>query len=118
MASVNKAIIVGNMGKDPEVNFSGSGDAVVNFSVATSFKSKDKATGEPKEETEWHRVACFGKTAEIVGEYGKKGRSVYVEGRLRTRKWTDKEGVERFTTEIIANSVQFVGNRNESTEAQ
>jgi single-strand DNA-binding protein len=86
---------------------------VVNFSVATSFKYKDKNTGEQKEETEWHRVVCFGKTAEVVGSYGKKGRAVYVEGRLQTRKWTDKEGVERYTTEIVANSVQFVGNKQE-----
>lgn len=114
MASVNKVIIVGNMGKDPEVNFSAGGDAVVNVSVATSLKWKDKATGELKEETEWHRVVCFGKTAEVVGEYGKKGRSVYVEGRLRTRKWTDKEGTERYTTEIVANSVQFVGGRQDA----
>jgi single-strand DNA-binding protein len=113
MASVNKVIIVGNMGKDPEVNFSANGDSVVNLSVATSMKYKDKA-GEAKEETEWHRVVCFGKTAEVVGAYGKKGRSVYVEGRLRTRKWTDKEGVERYTTEIVANSIQFVGNRADS----
>jgi single-strand DNA-binding protein len=118
MASVNKVIIVGNMGKDPEVNFSAGGDPVVNISVATSSRYKDKTTGEPKEETEWHRVVCFGKTAEVVGEYGKKGRSVYVEGRLRTRKWTDKEGVERYTTEIVANSVQFVGNRSEGDAAQ
>lgn len=111
MASVNKVIVVGNMGKDPEVNFSQAGDAVVNIAVATSVKWKDKTTGDAKEETEWHRIVCFGKTAEIVGEYGKKGRSVYVEGRLRTRKWTDKEGVERYTTEIVANSVQFIGNR-------
>jgi single-strand DNA-binding protein len=118
MASVNKVIVVGNMGKDPEVNFGGNGDAIVNISVATSMKWNDKATGEPKEETEWHRVVCFGKTGEVVGQWGKKGRTVYVEGRLRTRKWTDKEGVERYTTEIVANSVQFIGGRQEGDAAQ
>jgi single-strand DNA-binding protein len=114
MASVNKVTLIGNLGKDPEINFTANNDSVVNLSVATSFKTKDKVTGEPREETEWHRVVCFGKTAEVVGTWGKKGRSVYVEGRLQTRKWTDKDGVERYSTEIVANSVQFLGGKQEN----
>src|SRR3569832_1849813 len=98
MASVNKVIIVGNLGRDPETRYMPSGDAMTNIAVATTDKWKDKSSGEQKEATEWHRVAFFGKLAEIAGQYLKKGSQVYIEGKLRTRKWTDKEGVEKYTT--------------------
>ena len=111
MASVNKVIIVGNLGRDPEVRYMPSGDAIANIAVATSYKSKDKNTGEQKELTEWHRISFFGKLAEIVGQYLKKGSSVYVEGRLQTRKYTDKDGIERYATEIIAENMQMLGGR-------
>ena len=111
MASVNKVILIGNLGRDPETRYTADGAAVTNITIATSDRWKDKATGEMKEATEWHKVACFGRLAENVGEYTKKGRSVYVEGRLRTRKWQDKEGQDRYTTEIIADNVQFLGSR-------
>ncbi len=110
MASVNKVIIVGNLGRDPEVRNMPSGDAIANIAVATSYKSKDRNTGEQKELTEWHRIAFFGRLAEIVGQYLKKGSSIYVEGRLQTRKYTDKDGVERYATDIIAESMQMLGN--------
>ena len=102
MASVNKVILVGNLGADPETRYAPSGDAICNIRIATTDTWKDKATGEKKEATEWHRVVFFGKLAEIAGQYLKKGRQVYVEGALRTRKWQDKEGQERYTTEVIA----------------
>ena len=111
MASVNKVIIVGNLGKDPETRYAPSGDAITNITVATTDSWKDKSTGEKKEATEWHRVVFFGRLAEIAGEYLKKGRSVYVEGRLRTRKWQDKEGQDRYTTEIVADQMQMLGSR-------
>jgi len=111
MASVNKVIIVGNLGRDPETRYMPSGDAMTNIAVATTDKWKDKSTGEQKEATEWHRIAFFGKLAEIAGQYLKKGSQVYVEGKLRTRKWTDKEGVEKYTTEIIADTMQMLGSR-------
>ena len=111
MASVNKAIIVGNLGKDPEVRYTASGEAICNITVATSDTWKDKATGEKKEATEWHRISFFGKLAEIAGQYLKKGSQVYVEGSIRTRKWTDKEGQERYTTEIEASEMQMLGGR-------
>ncbi|HEX4326488.1 MAG TPA: single-stranded DNA-binding protein [Burkholderiales bacterium] len=111
MASVNKVIIVGNLGKDPETRYAPSGDAITNITVATSDTWKDKATGEKKEATEWHRVVFFGRLAEIAGEYLKKGRSVYVEGRLRTRKWQDKDGQDRYTTEVVADQMQMLGSR-------
>jgi single-strand DNA-binding protein len=111
MASVNKVIIVGNLGKDPEVRYAPSGDAFANITVATSRQWKDKTSGEKKEETEWHRIVFNGRLAEIAGEYLKKGRSVYVEGRLRTRKWQDKEGQDRYTTEIIGDQMQMLGSR-------
>lgn len=111
MASVNKAIIVGNVGKDPEVRYMPSGDAVANLSVATTDRYKDKQTGDVKESTEWHRVAFFGKLAEIVGQYIKKGSQVYIEGRLRTRKWTDASGVEKYSTEIVAETMQMLGGK-------
>lgn len=110
MASVNKVILVGNLGRDPEVRYLPSGDAVANVTIATSSKYKGK-TGELVEETEWHRVTFFGKLAEIVGQYLKKGRSIYVEGRIKTRKYTDKDGVEKYATDIIANEMQMLGSR-------
>ena len=111
MASVNKVIIVGNLGRDPEIRYMPSGDAIANIAVATSYKSKDKNTGEQKELTEWHRISFFGRLAEIVGQYLKKGSSVYVEGRLQTRKYTDKDGVEKYATDIIAENMQMLGGR-------
>ncbi len=111
MASVNKVIVMGNLGRDPETRYSPDGGAITNIAVATSRQWKDKATGERKEETEWHRIVFFGRQAEIAGEYLKKGRPVYVEGRLKTRKWQDKEGVERYTTEIVAEELQLLGGR-------
>ncbi|MBL8379597.1 MAG: single-stranded DNA-binding protein [Burkholderiales bacterium] len=111
MASVNKVILVGNLGKDPEVRYAPSGDAFANVTIATSRQWKDKATGEKKEETEWHRIIFNGRLAEIAGEYLKKGRPIYVEGRLRTRKWQDKDGQDRYTTEIVANEMQMLGSR-------
>ena len=110
MASVNKVILIGNLGADPETRYLPSGDAVTNISVATTDQWKDKS-GEKQEHTEWHRVAFFGKTAEIAGEYLKKGSPVYIEGRIRTRKWQDKEGQDRYTTEIVADSMQMLGSR-------
>lgn len=118
MASVNKAIIVGNVGKDPEVRYMPSGDAVANLSVATTDKYKDKQTGDMKENTEWHRISFFGKLAEIAGQYLKKGSQVYIEGRLRTRKWTDASGVEKYSTEIVAETMQMLGGKpSGSTES-
>ena len=111
MPSVNKVIIVGNLGRDPEIRYMPSGDAIANIAVATSFKSKDRNTGEQKELTEWHRISFFGRLAEIVGQYLKKGSSVYVEGRLQTRKYTDKDGIERYATDIIAENMQMLGGR-------
>ena len=111
MASINKVIIIGNLGKDPEVRYMPSGSAICNVTVATSRQWKNKESGEKNEETEWHRVALFDRQAEIAGEYLKKGSSVYFEGRLKTRKWTDKEGVERYSTEIIADVMQLLGSR-------
>jgi single-strand DNA-binding protein len=111
MASVNKVIIVGNLGKDPETRYMPSGDAITNCTVATTDKWKDKSSGEQKEATEWHRVAMFGKLAEIAGEFLKKGSQVYIEGKLRTHKWTDKSGVEKYTTEVIADHMQMLGER-------
>ena len=111
MASVNKVIIVGNLGKDPEVRYMPSGGAICNVNVATTRQWKNKESGEKQEETDWHRIVFFDRLAEIAGEYLKKGRSVYVEGRLRTRKWTDKEGKEQYTTEIVATEMQMLGSR-------
>lgn len=110
MASVNKVILIGNLGADPETRYLPSGDAVTNIRIATTDTWKDKS-GEKQEHTEWHRVAFFGKTAEIAGEYLKKGSPVYVEGRIRTRKWQDKEGQERFSTEIVGDRMQLLGGR-------
>ncbi len=108
---VNKAILVGNLGKDPEVRYSPNGQAVANVTIATSESWKDKNTGDKQEKTEWHRVVFFGKLAEIAGEYLKKGSQIYVEGRIQTRKWQDKDGHERYTTEIVANEMQMLGSR-------
>jgi single-strand DNA-binding protein len=111
MASVNKVIIVGNLGADPETRYAANGDAICNIRVATTDKWKDKQSGETKEQTEWHRIAFFGRLAEIAGQYLKKGSQVYVEGSLRTRKWQDKDGQERYTTEIRADQMQMLGSR-------
>ena len=111
MASVNKVIIVGNLGRDPETRYMPNGEAVTNIAVATTESWKDKVSGEKKELTEWHRITFYRKLAEIAGQYLKKGSQVYIEGRLQTRKWTDKENVERYTTEIIADTMQMLGSR-------
>jgi single-strand DNA-binding protein len=111
MASVNKVILIGNLGRDPEVRYATSGSAICNVTIATSRQWKDKTSGERQEETEWHRVVFYDRLAEIAGEYLKKGRPVYVEGRLKTRKWTDKDGVEKYTTEIVASEMQLLGSR-------
>jgi len=110
MASVNKVILVGNLGRDPETRYMPDGGAITNVSIATTEVWKDK-NGEKQEKTEWHRVAFFGKLAEIAGEYLKKGSQVYVEGRLQTRKWQDKDGQDKYTTEIVANAMQMLGSR-------
>ena len=111
MASVNKVIIVGNLGADPETRYTPGGDAITNIRVATTDRWKDKASGEMKEATEWHRIAFFGRLAEIAGEYLKKGSQVYVEGSLRTRKWQDKDGQDRYSTEIRGDTMQMLGRR-------
>ena len=112
MASVNKVILLGNLGRDPETRYTTGGDAVCNLNIATSEQWKDKS-GEKQEKTEWHRVVLFGRQAEIAGEYLKKGRSVYIEGRLQTRKYTDKEGVEKYSTEIVGDRMQLIGGARE-----
>ena len=109
MASVNKVILVGNLGRDPESRSFSNGGKVVNLRIATSESWKDKQSGEMKEQTEWHSVALFGRLAEIAGEYLRKGSQVYIEGRLRTRKWQDKQGNDRYTTEIVGNEMQMLG---------
>ena len=118
---VNKVIIVGTLGNDPEVKYSASGSAIANLSVATSEQWKDKQTGEKKEQTEWHRVVIFGKPAEVAGEYLRKGSQVYIEGQLRTRKWTDQSGQEKFTTEIVVGMngvMQMLGGKQDSKPQQ
>lgn len=119
---VNKVIIVGTLGNDPEVKYSASGSAIANFSVATSEQWKDKQTGEKKEQTEWHRVVIFGKLAEVAGEYLRKGSQVYIEGQLRTRKWSDSNGVDRYTTEIVipqmGGVMQMLGGKREDSGQQ
>ena len=112
MASINKVILIGNLGKDPEVRYTPNGAAICNIGIATTRSWKDKTSGEKVEETEWHRVVFYDRLAEIAGEYLKKGRPVYVEGRLKTRKWQDKEGVEKYTTEIVADNMQLLGGRD------
>lgn len=111
MSSLNKAILIGNLGKDPEVRYSKDGAPIASFSIATSETWKDKVTGEKKEKTEWHNISVFGRLAEIVGQYLKKGSTVYVEGRITTEKWTDKEGNDRYTTKIIANEMKMLGGK-------
>lgn len=119
---VNKVIIVGTLGNDPEVKYSASGSAIVNISVATSEQWKDKQTGEKKEQTEWHRVVIFGKLAEVAGEYLRKGSQVYIEGQLRTRKWTDSNGVDKYTTEIVIQQMggvmQMLGGKRDDSGQQ
>ena len=112
MASVNKVILVGNLGRDPEVRYTAEGSAITSISVATTSTWKDRNSGERREETEWHRVTFFNRLAEIAGEYLKKGRSVYIEGRLKTRKYTDANGVEKYATDIIAEQMQMLGGRD------
>ena len=116
MASVNKVILVGNLGRDPEVRYSPEGAAICNVSIATTSNWKDKTSGEKREETEWHRVVFYNRLAEIAGEYLRKGRAVYVEGRLKTRKWQNKEGQDVYTTEIIADQMQMLGGREAGGE--
>ncbi|WP_439684313.1 Single-stranded DNA-binding protein [Cupriavidus oxalaticus] len=111
MASVNKVILVGNLGADPETRYMPSGDAVTNLRLATTDRYKDKQSGEMKEATEWHRVSMFGKLAEIAGQYLRKGSSVYIEGRIRTRKWQDQSGQDKYSTEIVADQMQMLGSR-------
>lgn len=119
---VNKVIIVGTLGNDPEVKYSASGSAIANLSVATSEQWKDKQTGEKKEQTEWHRVVIFGKLAEVAGEYLRKGSQVYIEGQLRTRKWTDSNGVDKYTTEIVipqmGGVMQMLGGKRDDSGQQ
>jgi single-strand DNA-binding protein len=117
MASVNKVILVGNLGADPESRYMPNGDAVVNVRLATTESWKDKASGEKRELTEWHRVVFYRKLAEIAGQYLKKGSQVYIEGRIRTRKWQDKDGTDRYTTEVEANEMQMLGRREGMSDA-
>lgn len=117
MASVNKVILVGNLGRDPEVRYSPNGGAICNVSIATTSSWKDKTSGERREETEWHRVVFYNRLAEVVGEYMKKGRPMYIEGRLKTRKWQNKEGVDQYTTEIVADQMQMLGGRDDGDSA-
>ncbi|NHC63061.1 single-stranded DNA-binding protein [Paenalcaligenes suwonensis] len=118
MASVNKVILVGNLGRDPEVRYSAEGNAICNISIATSSKWTDKRSGDTIEDTEWHRVVFYNRLAEIAGEYLKKGRSVYVEGRLRTRKWQGQDGKDNYTTEIIADQMQMLGGRDGGNDGE
>ena len=113
MAGVNKAIIIGRLGNDPEMRYMPTGEAVANLSIATSENWTDKTTGEKREKTEWHRVVAFRKLAEIIGQYCKKGDQIYIEGKLQTRKWSDKNGQDHYTTEIIADSVQLLDSRRD-----
>lgn len=118
---VNKVILVGNLGNDPEVKYTNSGSAIANLTVATSEEWKDKATGESKSQTEWHRVVLFGKLAEVAGEYLRKGSQVYIEGQLRTRKWTDNAGVEKYTTEVVVGMngiMQMLGGKQDGKPQQ
>ena len=116
MAGVNKVILIGNLGNDPDMRYMPNGEAVANLSIATSETWNDKNTGEKRERTEWHRVVAYRKTAEIIGQYTKKGSKLYVEGKLQTRKWTDQSGQPRYTTEIIADSIQFLDSRGSGGE--
>jgi single-strand DNA-binding protein len=118
MAGVNKVILVGNLGRDPEMKYTPDGTAIANFSIATSDEWKDKTTGEKKTKTEWHRIVAFRRLAEICGEYLKKGSQVYIEGKLQTRSWEDKEGNKRYTTEVVANQMQMLGGRSEPARVE
>lgn len=115
MASLNKVMLIGNLGKDPEVRYTASGQAVGNFPIATTEKWKNKDSGQFEEKTEWHNIVVWGKVAELCREYLSKGRSVYVEGRLQTRSWEDQNGQKRYTTEVVAQTVQFLGGRGNSS---
>lgn len=117
MPSVNKVILLGNLGRDPETRYMPNGEAVTNIAVATTESWKDKQTGEKKEQTEWHRVTFYRKLAEIAGQYLKKGSSVYLEGKLQTRKYTDKDGIERYTTEIICDTMQMLGGKGDGQQS-
>jgi single-strand DNA-binding protein len=114
MAGINKVILIGRLGRDPEVRYMQDGTAVANFSIATSEEWKDKATGEKREKTEWHRIVAFRRLGEICGEYLSKGRQVYIEGKIQTRDWEDKDGNKRYTTEIVASQMQMLGSRDDS----
>ncbi len=116
MAGVNKAILIGNLGKDPEVRYTPDGTAMANFSIATSEQWKDKATGEKREKTEWHRIVAFRRLGEICGEYLSKGKQVYVEGKIQTQSW-EKDGITRYTTEVVANTMQMLGSRDSSPDS-
>ena len=118
MSSMNKAMVIGRLGKDCEMRFMPSGKAVANFSIATSESWKDKTTGEKQEKTEWHNIVAFDKLAEICGNYLKKGSLAFVEGKLQTRKWTDKNGVDRYTTEILANDMRMLGGKKDSEKSE
>ena len=118
MAGINKVILIGRLGSDPEVRYTPSGVAVANFNIATSEEWKDKDSGEKKERTEWHRIVAWRRLGEICGEYLSKGKQVYVEGRLQTRDWEDRDGNKRYTTEIVATDVQFLGTRDSSESAR
>ena len=118
MPSVNKVMLLGNLGRDPEVRTFPNGDSVCNFSIATSTSWKDKASGEKKEKTEWHNIVMYRKLAEIAGEYLKKGSSIFVEGSLQTRKWQTKEGQDRYTTEVVADTMQMLGGKSKSSNSE
>jgi single-strand DNA-binding protein len=118
MSGINKALIIGRLGQDPEVKFLPNGTVVANFSVATSEEWKDKDTGEKKEDTQWHKIVAWRRLAEICGEYLKKGSQCFIEGKITTRSWEDKEGTKRYTTEIVASNVQFLGGRDNTQEYQ
>ncbi len=113
MASLNKVMLIGNLGKDPEVRYTASGQAMASFPLATSEKYKNKQSGEMEEKTEWHRITLWGKTAEIAGEYLSKGKTVYIEGRLQTRKWTDRDGNDKYTTEVVGDRMQMLGGKGD-----
>ena len=115
MASICKVILIGHLGRDPENRYLPSGEQVTSIAIATTDRWRDKATGDLKEQTEWHRISFFGKLAEIAGQYLKKGSQVYVEGRIRTRKYTDREGIERYATEIIADTMQMLGSKQDGS---
>ena len=117
MPSVNKVILIGHCGKDPDIKYLQSGDAIANVSIATSERHKNKTTGVTEEQTEWHRVVFFGKQAEIVGEYVRKGTLIYLEGKIRTRKWTDQSGFERYTTEILADKLAMLGSKSDNRQS-